>query len=90
LSAKIPVFGVSWLFLCLWLSIKISCFLRLVSKQVDKTKSPKFGRKFNAFCSASSNVRAWVLNVNRGSEYRASFWTTLAGVWLGFFLDKSV
>jgi hypothetical protein len=52
------VFGVSWPFLCLRLSTRISCFLHILSKQVDKTKFPKSGRKFNAFCSASSNVLA--------------------------------
>ena len=53
-----------------------------MSKQVYKTKLPKSGRKFKAFCSAFSRVLAYVLKHNRGSECRASFMITLAGVWL--------
>ncbi|MFX0199223.1 MAG: hypothetical protein ACFFCW_24130, partial [Candidatus Hodarchaeota archaeon] len=81
-SAKIAVFRMSWPFLCLWLSTQISCLVQILSKQVDKTKFPKFGRPFSALRSAFSKLRAYVLNVNRGSECLASFWTTLAGVWL--------
>jgi len=36
-------FSVSWPFLYLCLSLKISCFLHALSRQADKTKSPKFG-----------------------------------------------
>ena len=49
--AKNVVFSASWLFLCLWLSVKISCFLCSLSRHVDKTKLPKLGRKLSAFCS---------------------------------------
>jgi len=44
--------------LCLPLSMQISCFLHVLSKQVSKTKFPIFGRKFKAVCSASSKVLA--------------------------------
>ncbi len=45
MSAKIAFINVSWLFLCLWLSMVISCFLHILSKLVSKTKLPKFGKK---------------------------------------------
>jgi len=35
---------VSWPFLCLWLSMQISCFLHILSKLVDKTRFRKFGK----------------------------------------------
>ena len=49
----------SWLFLCLWLSTEISCFLHTLAKLVAKTKSPKFGSKFIAFCSAYDRARSF-------------------------------
>ncbi len=51
--------NVSWLFLCLWLSIEISCFVQTLSKQVDKTKLPKSGAlSIHRFSLASGSIPA--------------------------------
>ena len=52
--AKTAFINVPWPFLCPWLSMQISCFLPILSKQVDKTKFPKFGKKLIALWPAIS------------------------------------